>query len=64
MLSGSVTNARGLTSAGHGDVTLTVTSANSPATVLLDYGVEVEGTPDLERRVIHRYGARDVAGIQ
>jgi len=48
VLSGSVTNARGLTSAGHGDTTLTVTSAGDPATVLLDYGVEVEGTPYLD----------------
>ena len=48
VLSGSVTNARGLTSAGHGDTTLTVTAANDPATVLLDYGVEVEGTPYLD----------------
>ena len=47
VLSGSVTNARGLTSAGHGDATLTVTAASDPATVLLDYGVEVEGTPYL-----------------
>jgi hypothetical protein len=45
VLSGSVTNARGLTSAGHGDATLTVTSANDPATVLLDYGVEWKGRP-------------------
>jgi len=48
VLSGSVTNARGLTSAGHGDTTLTVTAAKDPATVLLDYGVEVEGTPYLD----------------
>lgn len=48
VLSGSVTNARGLTSDGHGDTTLTVTSASDPATVLLDYGVEVEGTPYLD----------------
>jgi Bacterial alpha-L-rhamnosidase C-terminal domain/Bacterial alpha-L-rhamnosidase 6 hairpin glycosidase domain len=48
VLSGSVTNARGLTSGGHGDTTLTVTSANAPATVLLDYGVEVEGTPYID----------------
>ena len=48
MLSGTVTNARGLTSAGHGDATLTVTSASAPATILLDYGVEVEGTPYLD----------------
>ncbi len=48
VLSGNVTNARGLTSAGHGDVTLTVTATSDPATVLLDYGVEVEGTPYLD----------------
>jgi hypothetical protein len=48
VLSGSVANTRGLTSAGHGDITLTVTSANDPATVLLDYGVEVEGAPYLD----------------
>jgi hypothetical protein len=46
--SGSVTNARGLTADGHGDTTLTVTSPNSPASVLLDYGVETEGTPYLD----------------
>lgn len=48
VLSGNVTNARGLTADGHGDTTLTVTSASDPATVLLDYGVEVEGTPNLD----------------
>lgn len=48
VLSGNVINARGLTSDGHGDTTLTVTSASHPATVLLDYGVEVEGTPYLD----------------
>ena len=48
VLSGSVSNARGLSSAGHGDTTLTVTSASDPATVLLDYGVEVEGSPYLD----------------
>ena len=48
VLSGSVTNARGLTPQGHGDTTLTVTSASDPATVLVDYGVEVEGMPYLD----------------
>ena len=48
VLSGSVANARALTSAGHGDATLTVTSASAPATILLDYGVEVEGAPYLD----------------
>src|SRR2546429_724491 len=52
VLSGSVTNARGLSSAGHGDATLTVTAASAPATVLLDYGVEVEGTPYLDRKSV------------
>src|SRR5215467_11048982 len=36
VLSGSVTNARGVTSAGHGRTILTVPSGGSPATVLLD----------------------------
>jgi hypothetical protein len=48
VLSGSVSNARGLTAGGHGDTTLTVTSPSTPATVLLDYGVEAEGTPYLD----------------
>jgi Bacterial alpha-L-rhamnosidase C-terminal domain/Bacterial alpha-L-rhamnosidase 6 hairpin glycosidase domain len=47
VLSGSVSNARGLTPDGHGDTTLTVASAGNPATVLLDYGVDVEGAPYL-----------------
>jgi hypothetical protein len=45
VLSGSVTNARGLTAHGHGNTTLTVTAGGAPATVVLDYGVEVEGSP-------------------
>ena len=48
VLSGSVSNAGGLTSLGHGDTTLTVTPGQAPATILLDYGVEVEGTPYLD----------------
>ena len=55
VMSGNVTNARGLTSDGHGNATLTVTSASAPATVLLDYGVEAEGTPYLD--VISHSGA-------
>src|SRR5581483_8118171 len=46
--SGTVANAHGLTADGHGDTTLTVTAASGPATVLLDYGVDVEGTPYLD----------------
>jgi hypothetical protein len=48
VLSGDVANARGLTADGRGDTTLTVASASRPATVLLDYGVEAEGTPYLD----------------
>jgi alpha-L-rhamnosidase-like protein len=48
VLSGNVANARGLTRHGAGETTLTVTSAGSPATILLDYGVETEGTPYLD----------------
>lgn len=47
VLSGNVTNPRGLTD-GRGGTTLSVTSGNQPATVLLDYGVEVEGSPYLD----------------
>jgi hypothetical protein len=45
VLSGNVDNARGLTAHGHGNTTLTVAAGGPPATVLLDYGVEVEGSP-------------------
>src|SRR5581483_2380191 len=48
VLSGTVANAHGLTADGHGDTTLTVTAASGPATVLLDYGEDVEGTPYLD----------------
>jgi hypothetical protein len=45
VLSGSVSNADGLTSAHDGPATLTVRPGGKPAIVLLDYGVEVEGSP-------------------
>jgi len=48
VLSGSVSNPGGLTPGGRGTTTLTVTSSDDPATVLLDYGIEVEGTPYLD----------------
>ena len=48
VLSGNVSNARGLTAGGHGDTTLTVTPGGPPATILLDYGVDVEGSPYLD----------------
>jgi hypothetical protein len=45
VLSGDVDNARGVTSTGRGVTTLTVPPGGRPATILLDYGVEVEGSP-------------------
>lgn len=48
VLLGNVSNARGLTSHGQGDTTLSLTSSNAPATVVLDYGVEVEGAPQTD----------------
>jgi len=48
VLSGSVSNARGVTSAGRGVTTLTVPSGGGQATILLDYGVEVEGAPNVD----------------
>ena len=48
VLSGKVSNAGALTSRGRGFTTLTVTSANQPATLLLDYGEEVEGEPYID----------------
>jgi alpha-L-rhamnosidase-like protein len=50
VLAGSAVNPGGLTRHGHGPTTLTVTSAGQPATVLLDYGTETEGTPYLDVR--------------
>jgi hypothetical protein len=43
--SGSVTNAAGLAGQGTGSTVLTTTSASAPATVILDFGNEVGGTP-------------------
>jgi hypothetical protein len=43
--SGSVTNATALTSQGTGSATLRTTSTASPATIVLDFGKEVGGTP-------------------
>jgi hypothetical protein len=50
VLSGSVANPRGLTSHGAGPTTLTVTSSDHPAVILLDYGEEVEGSPYVDVR--------------
>jgi hypothetical protein len=43
--SGNVTNAGGLAGSGTGSTVLTTTAANTPATVILDFGKEVGGTP-------------------
>ncbi|MFI5894528.1 alpha-L-rhamnosidase C-terminal domain-containing protein [Actinoplanes sp. NPDC051513] len=43
--SGSVTNAAGLAGQGSGATVLTTSSTGSPATVILDFGKEVGGTP-------------------
>lgn len=45
VLSGSVANPRGLTARGGGLTTLTVRPGGRPATVLLDYGKDIEGYP-------------------
>ncbi|MEV6846768.1 alpha-L-rhamnosidase C-terminal domain-containing protein [Actinoplanes sp. NPDC051411] len=43
--SGTVTNAAALAGPGSGSTVLTTTSAGTPATVILDFGKEVGGTP-------------------
>ena len=45
VLSGNVQNPQGIAGAGRGLTTLTVVPGGPPATVLLDYGKEVLGTP-------------------
>jgi hypothetical protein len=45
VLSGNVVNASVLVGRGHGNTTLTVTAGGPPATVVLDYGTEEEGSP-------------------
>src|SRR2546430_10359001 len=44
-LSGAVSNVRGITATGRGTTTLTVPAGGRPATILLDYRVEVQGSP-------------------
>ncbi|MDL4817286.1 alpha-L-rhamnosidase C-terminal domain-containing protein [Actinomadura opuntiae] len=48
VLSGNVTHAPGLTGRGAEPTTLTVTPGGPPATVLLDYGKEMVGTPYID----------------
>src|SRR4051812_46051379 len=43
--SGTVTNAAGLAGSGTGSAVLTTSATSSPATVILDFGKEVGGTP-------------------
>ena len=50
VLSGDVSNVRGLTSHGSGATTLTVRPDGNPAIILLDYGEEVEGSPYISVR--------------
>jgi alpha-L-rhamnosidase len=45
VMSGHVSGAVGLTAQAGGATTLTMQAGGPPATLLLDYGVEVEGTP-------------------
>jgi hypothetical protein len=45
---GTVSNAGALATGGSGSTTLTVASSSTPATVILDFGVEVEGTPYID----------------
>src|SRR4051812_24764560 len=42
---GTVTNAGGLAGPGTGSTVLTTSATNTPATVILDFGKEVGGTP-------------------
>jgi hypothetical protein len=56
ILQGNVSNPRGL-AGGHGVTTLTVKSSDQPATVLLDYGVEVEGSLYVDVRSFDGQGA-------
>jgi hypothetical protein len=56
VLQGRVSNPKAL-AGGHGVTTLTVTSSDQPATVLLDYGVEVEGSPYVDARSFDGQGA-------
>lgn len=56
VLSGNVSNVRGLTSHRGGATTLTATSGQ-PAVILLDYGEEVEGMPYLNVKSYRSAGA-------
>jgi hypothetical protein len=63
VLSGSVANARGLTAHGAGPTTLTVTSSDHPAVILLDYGEEVEGSPYVDVRSYRTTGASPTVSL-
>ena len=64
VLSGSVANPRALTSDGHGTTSLTVTAGGPPAIVLLDYGVETEGTPYLSVKSASIGGAAPAVSLE
>ncbi len=63
VLSGSVSNARGLTSHRGGATTLTVATNGQPAVVLLDYGEEVEGMPYLDVKSYRSAGASPTVSL-
>jgi Bacterial alpha-L-rhamnosidase C-terminal domain/Bacterial alpha-L-rhamnosidase 6 hairpin glycosidase domain len=63
VLSGSVSNARGLTSHGGGATTLTVTASDQPAVILLDYGEDVEGMPYINVKSYSSAGASPAVSL-
>jgi hypothetical protein len=63
VLSGNVSNAQGLTSHADGATTLTVTSSNDPATILLDYGEDVEGSPYIDVKSYNTTGASPTVSL-
>jgi hypothetical protein len=58
-----VSNAQGLTSHADGATTLTVTSSNDPATILLDYGEDVEGSPYIDVKSYNTTGASPTVSL-
>jgi hypothetical protein len=63
VLSGKVSNARGLTSNGGGATTLTVTTSDQFAVILLDYGEEVEGMPYINVKSYGTAGASPAVSL-
>jgi alpha-L-rhamnosidase-like protein len=63
VLSGNVSNAGGLTWRGGGATTLTVSTSDHPAVILLDYGEEVEGMPYLNLKSYRSAGASPAVSL-